>query len=697
MLPYLQEVRNKSKKYSVVFKGINYGEGTQDGEFAETYNLSTDQYPCITQRAERIKAGDYDKPYINSQTYASVTPAAVHAKGDLLVITQMVDPGGHPCGRYDVYYGGKVVGRLDKRGKKQIATIGNYIVIFPDKKYYKVPAEDENGVMQDGEFGRMEEIYTGSALSFTQSSVSRIAFPFKEGDEIAISGCSKNDGNNKEEVIVVKSATSDELTFADNTFAIATESGEVTIKCPGLVYTALYASFTTSSIKRSTNYNDEPFPFKDGDVITISTFSNKENDKANVAIKKVTDNELTFDEDTFSKNFVDEKVIITRQEKVYKASGLSFKPSKISKAGGFPFKKGDAVTITGCSKSENNKTAEIIIRAVTADTLTFDDNTFTAVESESNEVTISRTVPDLDFICESNYRLWGTRGNTIYSSKYSDPFNFQVFDGLASDSYAIEVGSEGDFTGCIPYSSHICFFKENTLHKLYGTKPSNFQITTANVYGVQSGSEGSMQIVNEQLLYKGVGGVYAYTGGVPELISEKFGNKRYSDAVACCDGEKYYISMKQGDNYHMFTYDVAKNIWLREDDTHAVDMTFYDGKVYYLDANGGLYYIDKEADRSGIEWSATFCTMHETVSERKGYSKFHLRMDLSAGAWLAVDIKTDNDLKWRQVYTTHNEKAKTVSIPIMPTRCDSIDIRLRGKGKCTIKAFIREFTVGSDV
>ena len=306
-------------------------------------------------------------------------------------------------------------------------------------------------------------------------------------------------------------------------------------------------------------------------------------------------------------------------------------------------------------------------------------------------------MPDLDFICESNYRLWGTHGNTIYSSKFSDPFNFQVFDGLASDSYAIEVGSEGEFTGCIPYSSHICFFKENTLHKLYGTKPSNFQVTTVNVYGVQSGSERSMQIVNEQLLYKGVGGVYSYTGGVPELISEKFGNKRYSDAVACCDGEKYYISMKQGNTFSMFTYDVAKNIWLREDDTHAVDMTFYNGKIYYLAEEGGLYYIDKTADRSDIEWGATFCTMHETINERKGYSKFHLRMDLAAGAWLAVDIKTDNDLQWRQVYTTHNEKAKTISIPIMPTRCDSIDIRLRGKGRCTVKTFVREFSVGSDV
>lgn len=511
MLPYLTETKNPSKKYSVVFRGLNYGEGTQEGEFAETYNLSTDQYPCITQRAARVMAGKY------------TLPTTLHSKGQLLVIDGA-----------DVYYGDTKVGEVTA-GKKQTATIGNYIVIFPDKKYYRVPTEDD----KDGEFGSMEETYT--------------------------------------------------------------------------------------------------------------------------------------------------------------ASGLSFKSSTISKEGAnFPFKEGDAVKITGCSNNGNNKEAEIIIRGVTADELTFDDNAFTEA-TEEGEVTISRTVPDLDFICESNYRLWGTHGNTIYSSKFSDPLNFKVFDGLANDSYAIEVGSEGEFTGCIPYSSHICFFKENTLHKLYGTKPSNFQITTVNVYGVQSGSERSMQIVNEQLLYKGVGGVYAYTGGVPELISEKFGNKRYSDAVACCDGEKYYISMRQGDTWNMFTYDVMKNIWLLEDDTNAVDMTFYNGKVYYLDVRGGLYYIDKAADRSNIEWGATFCTMHETMNERKGYSKFHLRMDLSAGAWLAVDIKTDSDLQWKQVYTTHNEKAKTVSIPIMPTRCDSIDIRLRGKGKCTIKTFIREFAVGSDV
>ncbi len=510
MLPYLQEVQNNSKKYSVIFRGLNYTDGWQDGEFAQTQNLSTDAYPCITQRPARVKLGQY-----------SDKATAIHAKGKLLVIDGNT-----------VMYDGKEIGTVDE-GRKQIATVGNYIVIFPDKVYLKVPEkEDEEAKLQN-----MELEYRAKV------------------------------------------------------------------------------EFTTSSIK-----------ITDGDALK--------------------------------------------------------------------FEKGDNVKIEGCSKPENNK--EIKIREASEKILVFDDNSFTEC-TEDALISLTRKVPDLDFVCESGYRLWGTHGNTIYASKFGDPLNFASFDGLSEDSYAIDIASEGEFTGCIPYSTYICFFKENTLHKLYGSKPSNYQVVTSKVYGVQKGSERSMQIINEQLIYKGVGGIYAYTGGVPEPISEKLGNKLYTDAVACSDGEKYYISMKQGGEWTFFAFDINRNIWLREDETQAADMTFHDGKVYYLDAVGGLYCIDRTVDKKDIEWSAVFCTFNETVNERKGYSKFSLRLHLSAGAWLALDMKTDKDTKWKQIYTTHNEKAATVSVPIIPTRCDSIDIRLRGKGECTIKTFIREFTVGSDI
>lgn len=377
------------------------------------------------------------------------------------------------------------------------------------------------------------------------------------------------------------------------------------------------------------------------------------------------------------------------------ATGMVFTDSTIAGTGLSVFHVGDAVTISGCSvHAENNKT--IIVRSVTDTLLTFYENSFTA-GTETGTVTLKREVPDLDYICESNYRLWGTKGNTIYGSKYGDPFNFQVFDGLTGDSYYIDVASDGEFTGCIPYSSHVCFFKEHTLHKLYGSKPSNYQIVTSQVYGVQAGCERSMCIINETLYYKGVNGVYAYTGGVPELISDKFGVERFGSACATSDGDRYYISMQRDGTWGVYVFDVKRNLWLQEDETQCVDMAFHDGHVYMLAADGGLYKVDPEGDRAEMQWSVTFCPFHETVNERKGYSKFHMRLELAAGAWLSVEVKRDIDTKWEQVYTVHNERARTISVPILPARCDSVEIRLIGKGECLLRTFVREFFVGSDV
>ncbi|MBE6916228.1 MAG: transporter substrate-binding domain-containing protein [Ruminococcaceae bacterium] len=367
----------------------------------------------------------------------------------------------------------------------------------------------------------------------------------------------------------------------------------------------------------------------------------------------------------------------------------------------FKFKKGDRVEISGSSVEENNKT--IIIREDVEETkLTFYANSFTAsaakegeTEIEPESITISRTVPDLDFVCESNYRLWGTKGNTIYGSKFMDPLNFQSFDGLAGDSYYIDVGSDGEFTGCAPYTSHICFFKENTVHKLYGSKPSNFQIVTSQVYGVQAGSERSICVINETMFYKGVNGVYAYTGGIPDLVSERFGMRRYTDACAATDGNKYYITMKEtGGNRELYAFDIARNIWVREENMNIVDMATKDGVVKMLTTSEVIH---RTGNSDGVEWSVTFCPFNETMNERKGYSKFHLRLDLAAGAWLQVEVKRNTDTKWHTVYTTHNEREKTVTVPILPARCDSVEIRLSGKGECKLRTFIREFFVGSDV
>jgi len=360
------------------------------------------------------------------------------------------------------------------------------------------------------------------------------------------------------------------------------------------------------------------------------------------------------------------------------------------------FSAGDAVELSGCSSFKKNNGSHII-REISGRTLTFDKDIFQA-GTEAGTVMAERKVPDLTCICECDNRIWGAEGTTIWASALGDPKNFYVYDGLATDSYAAAVGTEGEFTACIAYSSTVLFWKEDCVHKVLGSYPAQYEIYTYKVPGVQKGAEKSLCIINETLFYKGRAGVYAYTGGTPELLTECFGDRRLSDGGAGTDGERYYISMQtENGAWELYVLDTARGIWLREDNTHATDWAYLDGTLYYLDGSTGKVMMTGQdrSEEGRIPWSATLCPFNEMVHGRKGYSRLYLRADLEAGAWVKAEVSADG-APFRQVYLGHNDHAKTLQIPILPTRCDTFTVRLSGVGECIIKSFVREFSVGSE-
>ena len=106
------------------------------------------------------------------------------------------------------------------------------------------------------------------------------------------------------------------------------------------------------------------------------------------------------------------------------------------------------------------------------------------------DVTAQRRVPDLDWLTEHNNRVWGCSSteNVIYACKLGDATNWFSYRGTAADSYAVTVGSDGAFTGAATCMGYVLFFKENGLHKLYGTKPSDYQMSSIQCSGVAKGA-----------------------------------------------------------------------------------------------------------------------------------------------------------------------------------------------------------------
>ena len=374
------------------------------------------------------------------------------------------------------------------------------------------------------------------------------------------------------------------------------------------------------------------------------------------------------------------------------AGTLTFAAGSIVTTGtAFAFKVGDGIKITGCTANAvNNKSA--VVRAVSADgkTLTFDSGIFTA-GTETGAVTLARTVPALENICEHDNRLWGTAGQTIYGSALGDPTNFNVFDGVSTDSYAVAVGSDGEFTGCAAYAAHICFFKEDKIHKLYGTKPSNYQLDTYDYAGVMKGCAKSLVTINETLYFHGRAGVYAYYGGAPDLISEKFGARRYSGARAGTDGERYYISLLYGGGNELMVYDPLMGIWLKDGEARISDFCTLDGTMYMLGTDG-IYRCGTGTER--VEWMAEFAPFTENTEGKKYVSRISLRMTVTGK--VKAEISYDG-APYEVIFTDGSSKQRLVNIPVPIRRCDTFSIRLSGVGECLIQSLVRQVSVGSEV
>lgn len=376
-------------------------------------------------------------------------------------------------------------------------------------------------------------------------------------------------------------------------------------------------------------------------------------------------------------------------------------------------KVGDVVSIRGCSIAANNIDFRIdsisedgTILYAAADIFEPSPSAAAAVDEmgeENGEVetvfeglTIERRIPTLDYICESDNRLYGcsNEDNTIYVSALGDPTNIYAYQGISTDSYAVAVASEEPFTGCCPYDGGVLFWKENKLHKLLGSYPAEYALYTYNIDGVQEGSHKSLQNIGEVLYYKGVRGVFAFNGS-PQLISSNFGDKYFTDAVAGTDGAHYLISMKSEDGgQHFFSFDTGSGLWVREGSDEIKAFT-RKGKDVYMLEDGKVYVYGAEETPADAEWFIQFTPIYETIEGQKSYSRIKLRVELPRGSHIILSVRCDGG-RWAECGKIVGRVDGVIPVMVPINRCDKFELKIEGKGPCTIHSILREYFVGGD-
>lgn len=348
-----------------------------------------------------------------------------------------------------------------------------------------------------------------------------------------------------------------------------------------------------------------------------------------------------------------------------------------------------------------------------------------------------RNVPEMDFVIESNNRLWGchygldSNGkvvNEIYACKQGDFKNWNCFLGISTDSYVMSVGSEGMFTGAVTYNGYPTFFKENEIHKVYGNAPSSYQLMTTTCRGVGRNKSNSIACVNNILYYATASDIVAYDGSLPWSISKKLGRVRFKNVIAGAQGDKvYFCCHKQDGSRELLVYDTACELWHKED-CPDIQAFAADGHVlYYLEKYVTSEYVNKygviqhDFERFRIksvndDYNTVFKGDEEVypVFENRvswyaqsgdiGYqniynqyvSKIIVRAKVGSNAFFRVLISYDGK-EFEQCMTSQSKKGIYASdFTITPKRCDYFQIRIEGEGKVEIISIAKSYIRGSD-
>ncbi|MDY4509362.1 MAG: hypothetical protein SPD95_11660 [Candidatus Faecousia sp.] len=324
-------------------------------------------------------------------------------------------------------------------------------------------------------------------------------------------------------------------------------------------------------------------------------------------------------------------------------------------------------------------------------------------------ITVSRKMPKMDFVVENDNRLWGCRYglnndgefvNELYACKLGDFRNWQCYMGISTDSYAVSLGSDGQFTGAITHSGYPVFFKENCMHKVYGQIPANFQVQTTACRGVQKGCCGSLAIVNEVLYYKSRHAICAYDGSLPTEISGALGDIQYEEAVAAAHGNKYYVCMKEtmSGKYTMLVFDTAKGLWHKEDGLQSVQLCSCREDLYCACPDGKIITMLGSGDgyEQAVHWYAETGIINASAPERVYLKRISVRMVLEPGSDVTISAQYDSCGAWESLGFFTGTDLRSFTVPVRPRRCDHLRLRLEGTGKAMVFAITKSMSGGSD-
>ncbi len=508
----------KTRMYS--FGGLNRTRKSGRNEFADMYNMSANEYPCIAPQGGRMKITD------STDTIKAIAPPDPCNTEELTGITGV-------CGNA-FYYNGVVKSghrKLDANALWQVERKGNLYIINGYDSTNKSSAIYYYNINTD-EFDEGGVVMRNLILSARNNYLRTITV-----DEVGISSYSvtKPDGT------VISNAD---------------------------FFTEYKDYITTDAIGQSTMSDTENIfeqYFKVGDELTIEGFCGKDNSgelwSSNRGyIYPYTDVSALANNTTDTDNVTD--VASLSKELICRAVVKSFEKQTDS------YKR----TVHLIYFDLYDKDGEIMY---------FKD--LLSERIFCSGVVLKKRTRALDNITIHHGRIWGSQpsGNNIFASPSDNLFSFSAED--ITNGYGVRMNSDtpGAFTALCSYNNDLIAFKPDSITVISGTNPMNYHSSVIN--GVGCISKKSVAVTPNGVIFLGYNGFYLYNGSLPYCLSTKL-NGKYVSAVAGYDGTSYYANALRSDGVReLLVYNTRYGLWHKEDDTDFVDFFGYKNEFYMAD------------------------------------------------------------------------------------------------------------------
>lgn len=315
-----------------------------------------------------------------------------------------------------------------------------------------------------------------------------------------------------------------------------------------------------------------------------------------------------------------------------------------------------------------------------------------------------------NFICTHDNRVYAAVDYTVSFSALRKPEDWTTVND--SGSIVVETADGGSITGMVSGSAHLTIFKLKSIHELYGTSPSNYQmkIVTDNL-GTATGN--SIQVMNGVIFFLGNDGIYQYSGGsqpssdfaiqVRDIV-QSINKSAVQNAVSWQNGDRYFLAVPTGtntDNDTILVYDTKFNTWnvWSFAERATAKGVFLDDATFIGTKNGSVWKLDGlvSTDNNNLvsfDWVSKPFTAGSMAAKARWY-KLWVVADIPAGATLNVAVSNETSGEnWTVVQAISpaiTVQSREIAIPVtFLNQSNWVRVRLYGTGQVTIHELTRQ-------